>query len=211
MNVKFKRLQWVASFICVQALLFAGTAPNSIAVDSLHSLRLIAASVSQRYQSQESSNDPIDFEEDDALDQSGRGINAIYVDNRGNVLGTFVNIPGAKIKVFASGEIEIEERDYTTEIDYYSDGRDGRIREIGNVRFRYYSNDRIREIGNIDFTYRRNGQLERIDALRFRYFANGRIKEIDNVRFDYESASSDLIETISSSYTQGGIRIVIVN
>ena len=208
MNGKSKRLQWVASFICVQSFLFSGTAPDFLAVDSIHSLRLISASASQRYQSQESSNDSIDFEEDDALDQSGRGINAIYVDNQGNVLGTFVNIPGAKIKVFASGEIEIEERDYTTEIDYH---RDGRIREIGNARFRYYSNDRIREIGNIDFTYRRNGQLKRIDNLRFRYFVNGRIKEIDNVRFDYESASSNLIETISSPFTRGGIRIVIVN
>lgn len=148
----------------------------------------------------------LDFEEEDIPDLEENGFNAIYIDQQGDVLGTFVNVPGAKIQVYASGRIEIEERDYTTEFTYYTNGR---LRTIGDARFTYYTDGRIRTIDDIRFTYYSDGRLREIGDVRFRYRSNGRLREIDDVSFDYET--NGLIEQISDNETNNGIRIVIVD
>lgn len=175
---------------------------TSGASDTSFSLAAVA-DASKRFQV---SGSQVDFEEDDALDQADEGFNAVYIDNLGNVLGTFVNIPGAKVKVYADGRIELEERDYTTEVDYRGDGR---VMRIGDVTFSYFRNGRIRTIDDIDFSYSRNGRLRGIGDLEIRYFASGRLKEIDTVDFEYEP--SGILRTISETQTDDGILIVVVN
>ena len=146
-----------------------------------------------------------DFEEEDGFEQMGEGFHAIYVDRAGNVLGTFVNIPNAQIKVYANGQVVVSEQNYTVETTYYSNGR---IREIGRTRFRYFGNGRIREIDDIDFRYFSSGRLRAIENIDFDYFSSGRLKKIEEVRFRYDS--NNLLETISADRTRSGIRIVVV-
>ena len=204
MKGQYKRLTLLVGVVSLSTVLIGAMRFDSMAVgvkDVSGSIPI--TDVSQRYQA---SGSLMDFEEDDALNQVAEGFNAIYIDNLGNVLGTFVNIPGAKIKVYASGQIEIEERDYTTEAEYRSDGR---VRQIGDVEFSYFRNGRIRSIDTIDFSYSRNGRLRNIGDLTIRYFSNGRLKEIDTVEFEYES--SGLLRTISDTQTDAGILIVVVN
>lgn len=148
----------------------------------------------------------VDFDDEDGLTNAEEGVNAIYVDTEGNVLGTFVNIPGAKIKVYADGRIELEDRDYTTELDYYSNGR---IRSIGDDRFRYANSGRIRSIGTTDFRYTRSGVFRRVGNTELDYSARGRLQKIENVDFDYDRDGT--IETIEDRETQDGIRIIVVN
>ncbi|EKU98073.1 hypothetical protein Lepto7375DRAFT_7333 [Leptolyngbya sp. PCC 7375] len=50
------------------------------------------------------------------------GSQPLDVDNAGNLLGTFVNVPGAKFKVYADGRVELQLRNYTTEVDHYPNG-----------------------------------------------------------------------------------------
>ncbi|MEM6840445.1 MAG: hypothetical protein AAF609_26890 [Cyanobacteria bacterium P01_C01_bin.120] len=147
-----------------------------------------------------------DFEIDDGFEQAGEGFHAIYVDRAGNVLGTFVNIPNAQIKVYSSGHILVSEQDYTVETTYYSDGK---IRLIGRTRFRYFRDGRIREIDDINFRYLNNGRLRAIEDIDFNYFSNGRLKKIEDIRFRYDS--DNLLETISAAQTRTGIRIIVVD
>ena len=157
-------------------------------------------------QTQKSTQISVNFDEEDGLDDEGPGFHAIYLDREGNVLGTFVNVPGAKIKVYADGQIELESRDYTTEIDYYSDGD---IRSIGNVRFRYSSGGRIRKIGDTDFRYSRRGLLQRIGDTELDYSSRGRLQKIEDVSLDYDR--DGVIESIEARETRDGIRIIVVN
>ena len=147
-----------------------------------------------------------DFEAEDGFELMGEGFHAIYVDRAGNVLGTFVTIPNAQIKVYASGQIAIAEQNYTVETTYYSNGQ---IREIGRTRFRYFGNGRIREIDDVDFRYLSNGRLRAIENIDFDYFSNGRLRKIEEVRFRY--GSDNLLETISADRTRNGIHIVVVD
>lgn len=147
-----------------------------------------------------------DFEEEDGFEEAGEGFHAIYIDRAGNVLGTFVNIPNARIKVYANGYIVVDAQDYTVEMTHYSNGK---IREIGRTRFRYFGNGRIREIDDIDFRYFSNGRLSAIESVDFDYFSSGRLKKIEEVRFRYDS--NHLLETISADRTRSGIRIVVVD
>ncbi|MEM6256476.1 MAG: hypothetical protein AAF821_26505 [Cyanobacteria bacterium P01_D01_bin.156] len=155
---------------------------------------------------QKSTQSLVDFNEEDGLDEEAIGFHSIYVDREGNVLGTFVNVPGAKIKVYADGQTELESRDYTTEIDYYSDGG---IRSIGNARFRYSRNGRIQTIGGTDFRYNRRGLFQRVGDIEIDYSSRGRLQKIEDVSFDYDR--SGMIESIESRETRNGIRIVVVN
>ncbi|MBT9316229.1 hypothetical protein [Leptothoe spongobia] len=149
----------------------------------------------------------VDFEEEDGLDHEKAGFNAVYIDREGNVLGTFVNVPGAKIKVYSDGRIELESRDYTTEVDYNSNGE---IRSIGDARLRYFSgSNRVRAIDDIDFRYRRNGLVERIGNTEFDYSSRGRLRRIEDVRLNYDR--NDILESIDDNKTQDGIRIIVVN
>ncbi|PSN15338.1 hypothetical protein C7293_07550 [filamentous cyanobacterium CCT1] len=102
--------------------------------------------------------------QDDALELGEEGFQAIYIDALGNVLGTFVTVPGARLKVFANGQLTIDQRDFTTEITYFSNGR---IRTLGDARFEYFS----------------GGQISSINGIRFSYFTNGRLASIGDVRF----------------------------
>jgi len=147
-----------------------------------------------------------DFEPDDGFEQTGEGFHAIYVDRRGNVLGTFVNLPNAQIKVYADGRIVVIEQDYTVETQYYSDGQ---IRTLGRTDFRYYRNERIRSIDDIDFRYFRSGRLRSIGSTDFDYSSSGQLQQIEDVRFRYDR--DDLLETISAAETRRGIRIVVVD
>lgn len=147
-----------------------------------------------------------DFEADDGLESEEEGFDTIYVDREGNLLGTFVNVPGAKIKVYASGQIEFEARDYTTEVDYDSNGR---IRAIGRTRLSYYPSGRIRSIANIDFRYSKSGRVRSIGDTDFDYARSGRISEIEDVEFEYDR--DGILESIDASQTRDGIRIVVVN
>lgn len=157
-------------------------------------------------QTQKSTQILVDFDEEDGLDNEGPGFHAIYVDREGNVLGTFVNVPGAKIRVYADGQIELESRDYTTEIDYYSNGN---IRSIGDTRFRYSTNGRLRSIGDIDFRYSRRGLFQRVGNTELDYSSRGRLQKIEDVSFDYDR--NGVIESIEARETQDGIRIIVVN
>jgi hypothetical protein len=175
----------------------------------LSSFGLPNALVSARAQTGSSYPTQTTFEvEDDTLRPSEEGFQAIYVDSVGNTLGTFVTVPGARLKVYASGVVEIDQRDYTAEITYFDDGR---LRRLGNTRFTYYSSGRIRTIDRIRFSYfASSGRLQRIDNVDFSYFASsGRLQRIDNVSFDYER--SGVIRRISANQTHSGIRIVVVN
>lgn len=175
----------------------------------LNSLGLPSALVSAGAQTEPSYPTQTTFDfEDDTLRPSEEGFQAIYVDSVGNALGTFVTVPGARLKVYASGVVEIDQRDYTAEITYFDDGR---LRRLGNTRFTYYNSGRIRTIDNIRFSYfASSGRLQRIDNVDFSYFASsGRLQRIDNVSFDYER--SGVIRRISANQTHGGIRIVVVN
>lgn len=147
-----------------------------------------------------------DFEAEDGFEQMGEGFHAIYIDRTGNVLGTFVNIPNAQIKVYANGQIAVAEQNYTVETTYYSNGQ---IRAIGQTRFRYFGNGRIREIDDIDFHYLSSGRLSAIENIEFDYFSSGRLRKIEEVRFRYDS--DDLLETISADLTRNGIRIIVVD
>jgi len=158
------------------------------------------------HQDQQVSQALPDFEVDDDLETAGEGVQAIYVDQVGNVLGTFVNIPGARIKVYANGEIAIDEQDYTQEIRYFSNGR---IRTIGNAEFGYFSTGRIREIDGIAFSYFSSGRPRAVGNIDFEYFSSGRLAAIDNVRFEYDSTGQ--LETISAAQTSSGIRIVVID
>jgi hypothetical protein len=82
--------------------------------------------------------------------KSLRGSTPLFVDNRGNVLGTFVYVLGAKIKVLASGAIAIDEQDYTYKVKYDNKGR---VHSIGDADFSYFNNGQIRSINGIVFTY----------------------------------------------------------
>ena len=157
-------------------------------------------------QTQTSTETSVDFDDDDGLDDEGDGFHAIYVDREGNVLGTFVNVPGAQIKVYANGRIDLESRDYTTEVDYNSNGR---IRTIGGARLRYFNNNRIRTIDGIDFRYSRNGRLERIGSTEIDYSSRGRLRRIEDVGFDYDR--NNILESIDDNETRDGIRIIVVN
>ena len=159
-----------------------------------------------QYQSQPQTQPLLDFDEDDEFEAAGEGFHALYVDIFGNVLGTFVNIPGAKIRVYASGQIAIAEQDYTQEIQYYSNGR---IRSIGETRFRYSQSGRIREIDDTEFQYSSNGRLRAIGDVDFNYSSSGRLRAIEDVNFDYRSNGQ--LDTISADQTRNGIRIVIVD
>ena len=169
-------------------------------------LAVPAANADSLKQTQTPTGTLVDFDDDDGLDDEGEGFHAIYVDREGNVLGTFVNVPGAKIKVYANGQIELESRDYTTEVDYNSNGR---IRTIGGARLRYFSNSRIRTIDGIDFRYSRNGLLERIGSTEIDYSSRGRLRRIEDVGFDYDR--NNILESIDDNETRDGIRIIVVN
>lgn len=147
-----------------------------------------------------------DFEEDDEFEQAGEGFHAIYVDRAGNVLGTFINIPNAQIKVYANGQIEVSEQNYTVETTYFSDGK---VRAIGRTDFRYFRNGRIREIDDIDFRYFRSGRLREIENTDFDYLRSGRLQQIEDVHFRYDF--NNLLETISADRTRSDIRIVVVD
>ena len=148
-----------------------------------------------------------DFDDDDGLDEHEEyGIHTLYVDNAGNLLGTFVNVPGAKVKVYADGRVELQLRNYTREVDYYPNGN---IRSIGDIRFRYYSNSRIRKIGGIHFRYNSRGVLRRIGRTNIDYGSRGRLEAIEYVDFDYDN--NGMLESIEASHTRYGTRIVVVN
>ncbi|MEL6402682.1 MAG: hypothetical protein AAFR26_26960 [Cyanobacteria bacterium J06626_4] len=165
-----------------------------------------ATVLASRYQSQ-GINQPLpDFDEDDEFEQAGEGFHAIYVDRLGRVLGTFVNVPGAQLQVYAGGEVAISEQDYTAAVDYRSDGR---IRSIGDTRLSYFRSGRLRAVIGIDFNYFQSGRFRSIGTVDFAYFSSGRLKEIEGIDFDYDS--DGVLETISDRETRNGIRIVVVN
>lgn len=190
---------------CAQALFSSGIAAGQLTEMSPHPWTNTVAQADQNYRIQDDF-EALDFDEEDDLETTEEGFQAIYVNQRGGVLGTFVTVPGARIKVYASGQIEIDKRDYTTEITYYNDGR---IRTLGNAQFTYYTDGRIRTIDNTRFRYFGTGRLQSIDNIDFRYYNSGRLQSIDDVSFDYEPIGE--IRSISSAETRRGIRIVVVD
>ncbi|MEM7794797.1 MAG: hypothetical protein AAF579_10125 [Cyanobacteria bacterium P01_C01_bin.118] len=157
-------------------------------------------------QAQPSSQNLVNFNDEDSLDDVDEGFNAVYVDREGNLLGTFVNVPGAKIKVYSDGQIELDSRDYTTEINYASDGD---IRSIGRERLSYSSSGRIRRIGDTNFRYTSRGALRSIGDTTIDYSSRGRLQKIEDVSFDYDR--DGMIESIEARETRDGIRIIVVN
>lgn len=147
-----------------------------------------------------------DFEfQENELELATEGFQTIYVDALGNVLGTFVTVPGARLKVYANGQLAIDRRDFTTEVTTFNNGR---ISAIGAARFEYFSNGRISSINGIRFSYFTSGRLQSIDDIRFSYFSRGQLQSIDDVSFDYER--SGVLRSISQTQTSDGIRIVVV-
>ncbi|MBD2259467.1 hypothetical protein [Pseudanabaena sp. FACHB-2040] len=203
-----KVLGLALSLVCAPALLIGRPvhSPGGSALQQLSANAL--AQTSQRYQSSPTAQQ--DFDEDAGLEQPENIrtalFQAVYINRAGNLLGTFVNVPGGKIKVYASGQIEIEARDYTTEVTYYNNGR---LRTVGNSRLTYFNDGRIRSIGRISFSYYGNGRLRTLGGLRFDYFNNGRLRDIDNVFFEY--SSDGVIKRISTSQTNSGIRVIVVD
>ncbi|MBD2259468.1 hypothetical protein [Pseudanabaena sp. FACHB-2040] len=202
-----KVLGLALSLLCAPALLADGS--HSRVGSALQQLSTNAlAQTSQRDQNSPPARQ--DFDEDAGLEQPEdirtALFQAVYVNRAGDVLGTFVNVPGAKIKVYASGQIEFEARDYTTEVTYYDNGRP---RVIGNSRLTYYNDGSIRSIGGINFSYYNNSRLRNLGSLRFVYFNSGRLQNIDNVSFEYDS--DGVLKRISASQTSSGIRVIVVD
>ncbi|MBE9159745.1 hypothetical protein IQ265_23340 [Nodosilinea sp. LEGE 06152] len=143
--------------------------------------------------------------QDSALELGEEGFQAIYVDALGNVLGTFVTVPGARFKVYANGQLTIDQRDFTTEVTYFSNGR---IRTLGDARFEYFSGGQISSINGIRFSYFSSGRLASIGDVRFSYFSQGQVRSIDDVSLEYEPGG--VIRSISQNQTSDGIRVVVV-
>ena len=143
--------------------------------------------------------------QDNARELGEEGFQAIYIDALGNVLGTFVTVPGARLKVYANGQLTIDQRDFTTEITYFSNGR---IRTLGDARFEYFSGGQISNINGIRLSYFSDGRLSSIGDVRFSYFSQGQLRSIDDVSLEYEPRG--IIRSISQNQTDDGIRIVVV-
>ncbi|MBD0337009.1 MAG: hypothetical protein ICV62_16090 [Cyanobacteria bacterium Co-bin13] len=203
-----KVLGLALSLVCAPTLL-TGESPHSPGGSALQQLSANAfAQANQCYQSTPTAQQ--NFDEDAGLEQpediTTALFQAIYINRAGEVLGTFVSVPGARIKVYASGQIEIEARDYTTEVTYYNNGCP---RTIGNSRLNYFSGGRIRSIDRINFTYYGNGRLRTLGGLRFNYFNSGRLQDISNVALEYDS--DGMLKRISASQTNSGIRVIVVD
>ncbi len=149
----------------------------------------------------------VDFEfEPEALDSEREGLRAVYVDTAGNLLGTFISVPGARLRVDASGQLQIDQRDFTTEVTYFNDGR---IRTLGNARFTYATSGRIRSIHGINFNYFSSGRLSAVGNTQLSYSRQGRLQRVAEVSFDYDGSGA--LRRISQNQTRDGIRIVVVN
>ncbi|MDB9527978.1 hypothetical protein PN498_18435 [Oscillatoria sp. CS-180] len=164
------------------------------------------AYASPSYQSQDIFDYSQNVEAENSFASEAVGFQVVHINNRGRVLETFVNIPGATIKVHAGGRVEIAEQNYSVEVDYSTGGR---IRRIGNTGFYYFSSGRVRAIDDIRFNYFSNGRFNSIDNVDFNYFRSGRIRSIDNIRFDYNSLG--MLETVTANQTANGVRIVVVD
>lgn len=147
----------------------------------------------------------VEFRPEDVLNPAAAGIQAIYVDSVGNVLGAFFAIPGARLKIRANGLVEIDQRDYTTEANYRNDGR---LRTLGDVELTYYSSGRLRSIDGTRFSYFSNGRPQSIGDVNFSYFSRGQLQRIEDVSFEYERTGT--IRRISADQTRSGLPIVIV-
>ncbi len=145
-----------------------------------------------------------EFQEED-LELAAEGFQTIYVDALGNVLGTFVTVPGARLKVYANGQVAIDRRDFTTEVTTFNNGR---ISAVGEARFEYFSTGRISSINGIRFSYFNSGRLQSIDDVRFSYFSQGQLQSIGDVSFNYERSGA--LRSISQNRTSDGIRIIVV-
>ncbi|WP_035990903.1 hypothetical protein [Leptolyngbya sp. KIOST-1] len=148
-----------------------------------------------------------DFEfQPESLDPEREGLEAVYVDTAGNLLGTFVMIPGARLRVDASGQIEVERRDFTTEVTYFNDGR---IRTLGNALFVYATSGRIRSVHGINFNYFSSGRLRAVGHTLLNYSRQGRLQRIADVSLDYDSSGA--LRRISQNQTRDGVRVVVIN
>jgi hypothetical protein len=123
----------------------------------------------------------------------------------GNVLGAFFAIPGARLKIYANGQLEIDQRDYTTEATYR---RDGRLSTLGNTTFTYDSAGRLRSIDGTRFSYFSSGRLQAMGDVDFSYFSRGQLQRIEDVSFEYERSGT--IRRISAEQTRDGLPIVVV-
>ncbi|MFQ4134822.1 hypothetical protein PGN35_000725 [Nodosilinea sp. PGN35] len=149
----------------------------------------------------------VDFEfQPEALEPEREGLHAVYVDTAGNLLGTFVVVPGARLRIDATGQVEIDQRDFTTEATYFNDGR---LRTLGDARFAYAINGRIRSIHGINFNYFSNGRLRAVGNTRLDYSRQGRLQRIADVSLDYDGSGT--LRRINQNQTRDGIRIVVVN
>jgi hypothetical protein len=148
----------------------------------------------------------VEFSLEDVPNPAAAGFQAIYVDSVGNVLGAFFAIPGARLKIHANGLVEIDQRDYTTEANYRTDGR---LRTLGDVELAYDSSGRLRSIDGTRFRYFSSGRPQSMGDVDFSYFSRGQLQRIEDVSFEYERNGS--IRRISADQTRDGLPIVIAH
>lgn len=148
----------------------------------------------------------VEFSPEDVLNPAAEGFQAIYVDSVGNVLGAFFAIPGARLKIHANGLVEIDQRDYTTEANYRTDGR---LRTLGDVELTYDSIGRLRSIDGTRFSYFSSGRPKSMGDIDFSYFSRGQLQRIEDVSFEYERNGT--IRLISADRTRDGLPIVIAH
>jgi hypothetical protein len=146
----------------------------------------------------------VEFSPEDVLNPAADGFQAIYVDSVGNVLGAFFAIPGARLKIYANGLVEIDQRDYTTEANYRSDGR---LRTMGDVELTYDSSGRLRSIDGTRFSYFSSGRPQSMGDIDFSYFSRGQLQRIEDVSFEYDRNGT--LKRISADQTRDGLPIVI--
>lgn len=146
----------------------------------------------------------VEFSSEDVLNPAASGFQAIYVDSVGNVLGAFFAIPGARLKIHANGLVEIDQRDYTTEANYRTDGR---LRALGDVELTYDSSGRLRSIDGIRFSYFSSGRPQSMGNVNFHYFSRGQLQRIEDVSFEYERNGN--LKRISADQTRDGLPVVI--
>lgn len=115
-------------------------------------------------------------------------------------------IPGARLKIHANGLVEIDQRDYTTEANYRTDGR---LRTLGDVELTYDSSGRLRSIDGTRFSYFSSGRPQSMGDVDFSYFSRGQLQRIEDVSFEYERNGT--IKRISADQTRDGLPIVIAH
>ena len=143
---------------------------------------------------------------------------------KGNGILVWVNleIPGAIVEVSLYGNVSLVERVPPASVSY----KDGRISQIGDLRFEYDSG-RVRKIGDLRFDYYgwglgqtgkisqigdmpvviEDGFLRKLGTIRLEY-QNGLLWKVDDLVFIYDSGRIQRIGEVLFQYDYGTLKKV---